>query len=60
MSDPRSLGEALDNTLHPFRITPNSFVKCECGHSVGFHHFTGLCKGSVTDGCQCEKVRPVD
>lgn len=56
-SDPRTLNEAIENTLNPFRITKNSLTKCKCGHSVGFHHITGLCKGSVTDGCTCEEIR---
>ncbi len=53
--DPRSLDEAMENTLNPFRITENSMRKCSCGHSVGFHHLTGHCKGSLW-GCKCTSV----
>lgn len=60
MSDPRDLDEAIGNTLHPFRITEHSSLHCECGHTVGFHHFNGLCKGGLTDGCTCEQVRVKD
>jgi len=55
--DERTLDEALDNSIHPFRITKWHNIKCECGHSVSFHFFTGDCKGAITDGCTCREVR---
>lgn len=55
--DPRDLEEAMSNTLTPWTLTKNSLKKCVCGHTVGFHHFNGWCKGSVTDGCKCREVR---
>lgn len=54
--DPRNMNERMDNVLNPFRITENSLKKCICGHSVGFHHIDGTCKGSVTDGCKCQEI----
>ena len=47
----------MSNTLTPWTLTKNSLKKCVCGHTVGFHHFNGWCKGSVTDGCKCREVR---
>ncbi len=57
MNDPRDLKEALQNESNPFQITSHSLNKCICGHTVGFHHFNGLCKGSITEGCTCTEVR---
>ena len=59
MSDPRTLNEAFENNLNPFRITKFHKMICECGHSVSFHFFTGLCKGYMTsygNGCGCRNI----
>ncbi len=56
-ADPRDILESTENTLNPFHITKNSLKKCMCGHTIGFHHINGWCKGSVTDGCDCKEVR---
>lgn len=50
--DPRPLDEAMENSLNPFRLTENSMRKCRCGHTIGFHHLTGQCKGALW-GCEC-------
>lgn len=59
MKQERTFEEALDNTLNPFTVTEWHNTYCECGHSVSFHHFTRLCKGSITSGCQCKDIKYV-